>query len=190
MELTPVPSRRLLLGRLWLFVAVAVLAPLVALVVLPAALGLERFVVTGEDLGDSVPRGSLTFAERTSADDLGVGDVITFRPPRAGADSSLVTHRVVAVTPTEIRTGDDEGPDPWTLSTAGERSRVVAHIPYVGYPFISDVPPVVWVLLVSVPTVAVLLALLADLRRARERRRVLRQRERERVGDGRARARR
>jgi hypothetical protein len=185
-----VPTRRSLLGRLWLFVAIAVLAPLALLVLLPAALGLQRFVVTSDDLDVSVPRGSLTFAEQVPGVDLAVGDVITFRPPSAHAGAPLVTHRVVSVTPQEIRTGDRTGPDPWTLSTRGERSRVVAHVPYVGYPFLSDVRPTMWVLLASVPMVAVLMALLADLGRARERRRVERRRERERVGDRHDRARR
>jgi signal peptidase len=183
MELTPLPSRRSLLGRLWLLVAVALLAPLVGLVVLPAALGLQRFVVTSDGLGDSVPRGSLTFAERAPAVDLGVGDVITFRPPGAAADAAFITHRVVSVTPDEIRTGDQTGPDPWTLPTTGDRWRVVAQIPYVGYPFISDVRPTMWVLLVSVPMLTVLMALVTDLERARQRRRVLKRGEREQVSD-------
>ena len=188
MELTPVPSRRSLLGRLWVFVAIAVLAPLLLLVLLPAALGLQRFVVTSDDLGPDVPRGSMTFAERTPAVDLGVGDLITFRPP--GGASALVTRRVISVTPVEIRTAEGGGPDPWTLPATGELSRVVAHVPYVGYPFLSDVRPAVWVVLASVPMAAVLMALLADLGRARERRRVLKRRERERVDDRGARARR
>src|SRR3954471_14922726 len=106
MELTPVPSRRSLMGRLWLFVAVAVLAPLLVLVVLPAALGLQRYVVTSDALGHGIPRGSLTFAEPTPAVDLGIGDVITFRRPGARSDAALVTRRVLSVTPAEIRTGD------------------------------------------------------------------------------------
>ena len=190
MELTPLPTRRTLMGRLWLFVAVALLAPLLLLVLLPAALGLQRFVVTSDDLGESVPRGSLTVAERTPGADLGVGDVITFRPPGAGPGAAYVTHRVVSITPVEIRTGDLTGPDPWTLSTQGDRSRVVGQVPYVGYPFLADVRRVMWVMLASVPMAAVLMALLADLGRARERRRVLKRRERERVDDRGARARR
>jgi hypothetical protein len=172
------------MGRLWLFVALALALPLVLLVVLPATLGLHRFVVTSDAMGDSVPRGSMTFAEQVPGVELGVGDVITFREPGAGADAGFVTRRVVSITPARIRTGSDTGVDPWTLPAGGERQRVVAHIPYVGYPFISGVRSTVWVLLASVPMLAVLLALLADLARARQRRRVLRLREQERASHG------
>lgn len=175
MELTPVPTRPSLMGRLWLLVVVAVAAPLVLLVVLPGALGLQRYVVTNDALGDTVPRGSLTFAEMVPAADLEVGDVITFRPPIGVADDSYVTRRVVSATEKGIRTGGDgTGTDPWVLPTSGERSRVLVHVPYIGYPFISGVHPAIWIMLASVPMVAVLLAVLADVDRARQRRRARR----------------
>lgn len=172
MELTPVPARPTLMGRLWLLVAAAALAPLVFLVVLPSILGLQRFVVTGDATGDTVPRGSITFAERVPAIQLEVGDVITFRPPGRPWDAPYVTRRVASATADGIRTsGDGTGTDPWRLPATGQRSRVVAHIPYVGYPFISGVRPTIWVMLASVPMVAVLLAVIADLGRVRQRRR-------------------
>lgn len=172
MELTPVPTRPSLMGRLWLLVVGAVAAPLVLLVVLPGMLGLQRYVVTGDALVDSVPRGSLTFAEMVPAAQLQVGDVITFRPPIGFADDSYVTRRIVSATAHGIRTsGDGTGTDPWVLAASGEHSRVIVHIPYVGYPFISGVHPAIWVMLASVPMVAVLLAVLADVDRARQRRR-------------------
>jgi hypothetical protein len=172
MELTPVPTRPSLMGRLWLLVAVAVLAPLVLLVVLPAVLGLQRFVVTSDAVGDTVPRGSLTFAETVSGIDLEVGDIITFRPPHGRSDAALVTRRVVSASSEGIRTkGDGTGTDPWLLPADGDRSRVVAHVPYVGYPFIGAVRPATWIMLASVSMVAVLLAVIADIDRARQRRR-------------------
>ena len=172
MELTPLPTRPSLMGRLWLLVALAVLAPLVLLVVLPSVLGLQRFVVTSDAMGDTVPRGSLTFAERVSGIDLEAGDVITFRPPERRPDAALVTRRVVSADSDGIRTrGDGTGADPWVLPADGDRSRVVAHIPYAGYPFIGGVHPATWVMLACVPRVAVLLAIVADIDRARQRRR-------------------
>ena len=184
MELTPVLARPSLMGRLWPLVAVAALAPLVLLVVLPSVLGMERYVVTSDALGNSVPRGSLTFAESVRGTQVEVGDVITFRPPGAGADAPYVTRRVVEDTPEGIRTsGDGTGLDPWVLSPTSRQSRVVAHIPYVGYPFIAGVRPTMWVMLVSVPLLAVLLAVGADLGRARQRRRITRRPEHPRVTD-------
>jgi signal peptidase I len=160
------------MGRLWLVVAVAVLAPLVLLVLLPAVLGLQRYVVTSDAVGDTVPRGSLTFAEPVSGSDLEVGDVITFRAPAGEAGGTFVTRRVVSASSAGIRTrGDGTGTDPWVLPAKGERARVVGHIPYVGYPFIGGAGPTTWVMLASVPMVAVLLAVVADLDRARKRRR-------------------
>ncbi|WP_344045358.1 hypothetical protein [Nocardioides panacihumi] len=184
MELTPVLARPSLMGRLWPLVAVAVFAPLALLVVLPSVLGLQRYVVTSDALGNSVPRGSLTFAESVPAPDIEVGDVITFRPPGTPADAPYVTRRVVRDTPDGILTsGDGTGTDPWVLSPTGRHSRVVAHIPYVGYPFIAGVRPTMWVMLVSVPMLAVLLAVGADVGRARQRRRITRHRDEPPVTD-------
>lgn len=184
MELTPVLARPTLMGRLWPLVAVAALAPLVLLVVLPSVLGLERYVVTSDALGNSIPRGSLTFAESVPATEIEVGDVITFRPPGTAAEAPYVTRRVVKDTPDGIWTsGDGTGTDPWVLSPRSRQSHVIAHIPYVGYPFIAGVRPTMWVMLVSIPLVAVLLAVGADLGRARQRRRNTRRREQARVTD-------
>jgi signal peptidase I len=184
MELAPVPIRPSLMGRLWLVVAIAVLAPLVLLVVLPTVLGLERYVVTSDALGDTVPRGSLTFAERVPGSDLRAGDVITFRPPSAPSSAPLVTRRVVAASDSGIRTAaDSTGTDPWVLPTDVDRSRVIWHIPYVGYPFSGGVQPTIWVMLASVPMLAVLLAVVADLDRARQRRRAVRRQEHLHVTD-------
>lgn len=184
MELAPVPIRPSLMGRLWLVVVVAVLGPIVLLVALPTLLGLQRFVVTSDAMGDNVPRGSITFAERVPAVDLQPGDVITFRPPTQSADAAFVTRRVVSATAAGIRTsGDGTGADPWLLSAKGDRSRVVFHVPYVGYPFLGGVRPAIWVIVLSVPLLAVLLAVVADLDRARQRRRNARRREHVRVGD-------
>jgi signal peptidase len=172
MELAPVPIRPTLMGRLWLVVAAAVLVPMVVLVALPAVLGLQRYVVSSDAMGDSVPRGSITFAERVPALDLQPGDVITFRPPNQAAGSPFVTRRVVSATAAGIRTsGDGTGADPWVLSARGDRSRVVFQVPYVGYPFLGGVRPALWVALAFVPLLAVLLAVVIDLDRARQRRR-------------------
>ena len=184
MELKPVPTRPSLMGRLWLLVAVAALAPLVMLVVVPTVLGLQRYVVTSDALGDSVPRGSLTFAERVPSAELQVGDVITFRPPGRAPDAELVTRRVASATSDGIRTrGDGTGVDPWRLPAEGDHSRVVAHIPYVGYPFIGGVRPSIWVVLASVPMLAVVLAVVADVDGARQRRRNARRHARVHITD-------
>ncbi|GAB7005428.1 hypothetical protein JCM18899A_29010 [Nocardioides sp. AN3] len=178
MELTPVLSRPSLMGRGWLVVIVAVLAPIVLLVVLPAMLGLQRYVVSSDALGDSVPRGSLTFAEQVPGPELEPGDVITFRPPTQPHGAPYVTRRVVSAGSDGIRTGGDgTGTDPWRLTPEGDRARVVLHVPYVGYPFLGGVRPVLWRVLAGVSLVAVLVTVIIDLDRARKRRRRTRRRD-------------
>lgn len=173
MEISPVPHRPPLVGRLWLLVAVAVLAPVILLEMVPVALGLQRYVVTTDAMGDAVPKGSLVLTRDAASNDLRVGDVITFRPPPPGDGDRLVTRRVERISFSRIRTaGDESGTDPWTLDVDGEaRARMVAHIPYVGYPFIGQTDRRAWLLLGSIPLAAVLLALATDLARRRQRHR-------------------
>jgi signal peptidase I len=182
LELAPVPSRPPFMGRLWLVVALAVLAPTFLLVALPAMLGLQRYVVSTDAMGDSLPRGSLIFAEKVSGTDLRTGDVITFRPPLAGPGTGYVTRRVASIGAAGIiTTADGARVDPWQLPVGGERARVVARVPYVGYPFVGGLRPSLWGTLASVPMLAVLLAVLADLQRSRRRRRAVRRRALERL---------
>jgi hypothetical protein len=172
MELTPVPARDSSIGRrVWLLVAAAVLAPVVLLVALPTVLGLQRYVASSDAVGDSVPRGSLTFAEEVRGSALRPGDIISFRPPLGPANRPLVTRRVESTTMTGIKTASDTtGTDPWVLPSSGRWSRVVLHVPYVGYPFIAGLSPAFWLMLASMPTLAVLLAVSADLLGVRRRR--------------------
>ena len=75
--------RRFALGLL-------VLAPVVLLVLLPAVLGLQRYVVTDRSM-DGVPgRGSVVLAREVPAADLEVGDVITFRLRRTASSDERV----------------------------------------------------------------------------------------------------
>jgi signal peptidase I len=172
-ELTPVPSRPPLGGRLWLLVAAAVLTPLILFALLPTALDLHRYVVTTDAMGGALPRGSLTFAQEVPRSDLHVGDVITFRPPVGASTEGLVTRRVAEVSGSAIRTRADTDPalDPWTLPVDGTTARVVAHVPYVGYPFIGAVDRWTWLMVAVVPLTAVGLAVAGDVQRGRRRRR-------------------
>lgn len=137
MEIAPVPRRPPLsaVGRLVL--VLAFLLPVVVLMLVPATLGLQRYVVTGDAMGGSMGRGALVYAHSVPVSDLAVGDVITFVPP--GSDSGdRVTRRVVGLEAGTARTqGDDRSrPDPWTLSLDDPvQTKVLFAVPWVGYPF-------------------------------------------------------
>ena len=166
MELRPVPRRGTRrLGRVWLLGAALVLGVVALLQILPAALGLQRYVVTTDAMGDTLPRGSLVVARTVVTGDLRVGDIITFPSPE---DGQLVTRRVTGVFNDRVITGGDtSGPDPWSLSRdSATRDRMLFHVPLVGYPFIGELGQWVW-LVAAVPIAAVLLAVLGDFEHRR-----------------------
>jgi signal peptidase len=121
--------------------SVVALTSLAALVLLPALLGYQRYVIAGGSMGDALPRGSLAYDEEVPTGRLRVGDVITYRPP---SRSHVVTHRIAWVGRDRrgrrvYRTRGDAnpGPDPWTFSLPGRtQARVAIHFPLVGYGFV------------------------------------------------------
>lgn len=144
-----------------------VLAPVVLLVLLPAVLGLERYVVTDRAMDGSLGRGSLVMAVEVPPTDLEVGDVITFRPPGAGSDEP-VTRRIVAIKDGVATTQADStgSKDPWAVPlTSPSYARVWLGVPWVGYPFVMDGG---WVLLAAAALAAFVLAIAAG-RRAPQR---------------------
>jgi signal peptidase len=158
LEIAPVPHRsargewrRLALGLL-------VLAPVVLLVLLPAVLGLQRYVVTDRSMDGSLARGSVVLAREVPPADLEVGDVITFRPPNGSADER-VTRRIVAIKDGVATTQADTAAsrDPWAVPlTSASYPRVWLGVPWIGYPFVMDGG---WVLLAAVALAAFVLAL-------------------------------
>ncbi|MFT4287349.1 hypothetical protein [Nocardioides sp.] len=165
MELAPVPRRQSVVLALWRVVAVALLAPLILLVLLPAVLGLSRFVVTTDAMA-SVPRGSLVFSRYVPGSDLHGGDVITFRQPLPAPDDGFVTRRVTSVHGDQLQTGSDAGADSWVLSVSDQSyARMVAHVPWAGYPFVGNTDRWAWAPLVGIPVMALLLSFAAGHRR-------------------------
>jgi signal peptidase len=161
-EIAPVPHRstrgewrRLALGLL-------VLAPVVLLVLLPAVLGLERYVVTDRSMDGSLGRGSVVLAREVPPTDLAVGDVITFRTPGSSSDER-VTRRIVAIEDGVATTrADSAGAAPLAVPlNSTSYARVWAGVPWIGYPFVTDGG---WVLLAAVALTALVLALIAGRR--------------------------
>jgi signal peptidase len=114
---------------------------LAAMMLIPALLGYERYVVTGGSMTGSIDRGSIVFDKPVPVADLKVGDVITYKPPPDAHVSGLVTHRIVWVGRDAhggraFRTKGDANasPDSWHFTLhAPTQARVVAHVPLVGY---------------------------------------------------------
>ncbi len=159
MEIAPVPHRatrgewrRLALGML-------VLAPVVLLVLLPAVLGLDRYVVTDRSMDGSLSRGSVVLAREVPPTDLEVGDVITFRP-QGGSPDERLTRKIVAIRDgVAVTRADNIGSKDASLAvplTSQTYARVWVGVPWIGYPFVMNGG---WVLLAAAALAALILAL-------------------------------
>jgi signal peptidase len=159
LELEPVPRRLARGERHQLRLALLVLVPLLLLLLVPPALGLDRFVITDHAMDGTISRGSVVLAREVPTSDLGVGDVITFERP--GPEHGLVTRRIVALEGTAATTRGDASRtvDPWTLDlVAPAYPRLLFAVPWVGYPFTGDIGSGGWVFLALVAAVALALA--------------------------------
>lgn len=129
---------RVLLGRV--LTAFSVVTTLLAVAfILPTALGLQRFVITGSSMQGTYDLGSVVYSELVPTTDLRVGDVITYQPPPDAGIDTLVTHRIVSLDDGVVRTKGDNVPqaDPWTFRISQPtQARAVFGVPYVGWLFI------------------------------------------------------
>jgi signal peptidase I len=110
-----------------------------AVLVLPAALGWQRYVIVSGSMTGTYDRGSLVLDEVVPVSDLRVGDVITYRPPAGAGPEGLVTHRIAEISRDKLgrrmfRTKGDanQAADPWTFRLGPTQARVKAGIPYAG----------------------------------------------------------
>lgn len=169
MEITTRPRRRRLRRLASGLTLLALL--LVLLLLLPASVGLSQHVVRDSATGAALARGTLTFQRPVhSADEMHVGDVITF--PRPGDPAgTLVTRRVVAVDGSRAVTwGDPRAEtDAWVVRHGVGRSEpsvTVLAIPYAGYPQVL-LPWLTWPLIGVLVALAALASLVAARREAR-----------------------
>ena len=142
-----------------------------ALLVLPAALGWQRYVIVSGSMTGTYDRGSLVLDEVVPVAVLRVGDVITYRPPAGSGPAGLVTHRIADITTDKVgrrvfRTKGDanEDADPWTFALPdGEQARVRAGIPYAGFAVAALGKRDLRILLVGIPAGLIALTSLAGL---------------------------
>lgn len=156
----------------WLTTTLLVIAGgVAALMLLPALLGLQRYVITGDSMSGAYDRGSVIFSEVVGVDELRVGDVITYRPPPTSRWEGLITHRIVAIGEDRsgrpaLRTKGDanDSRDPWRFTiSGGDQARAVAGVPYVGYAFAALGVREVRIALIGIPALLVAVGLLAGL---------------------------
>ena len=114
--------------------------------------GLRWFVVETPSMGTAAPVGTLVVVEPLRSTPPRVGEVVTFSP--ASGSSMIVTHRVVAVTSTGIRTRGDINAtrDPWTTPADRVVGRAVLLVPAAGWAL--RVVPVLLAALVGVDLLA------------------------------------
>ncbi len=159
--------RRLVSAATILFCALILL--FTAFVVLvPALLGLQRYVITGGSMTGSIPKGSVIYSTITPVEQLREGDVITFKPPQK---SEPVTHRIMTIRRVKdgrlvFQTKGDanEAMDPWKF-TLNEpvQAKYRFHIPYVGYVLAALSIPKLRLLFIGLPTIVIALTLLFSI---------------------------
>ena len=127
-----------------LVVVIGVFAPVTLLSLLPIGLGLDRYVVTTDEMAPSISRGALVLERDVPFADLEVGDVITYEPPAPSGADGPVTRRIVAIEGTHVLTRADARPevDPWPVPVSGAtQQRVVLAVPLVGYLYVGLLHP-------------------------------------------------
>jgi signal peptidase len=152
--------------------AVLVLLVVLAVTVLPGALGYQTLVVLSGSMEPALQVGDLAVVQPTPPDQLAVGDVITYRTPaRPGIP---VTHRIVSVTrdaqgQLEFQTKGDANNevDSVAADPSGVVGRVAFGIPKVGYLVDFAKRPEGKLLLFGVPGVLLVLDYLLGRRRQR-----------------------
>lgn len=156
----------------WLGVLATVLCVgLAAILLVPAALGFQRYVIVSGSMTGTYDRGSIVFDREVPVSDLEVGDVITYEPPPGASSQKFVTHRIFRVQENAegervFRTKGDanDTADPWTFTLdKPDQARVAFSVPYVGYLLAALSIPTVRMLAIGIPAVAVALLILAGI---------------------------
>jgi signal peptidase len=144
------------------------IAIVILIVVVPALLGLQRYVITGGSMTGTISRGSVIYSRLTPTDQLKVGDIITFYPP---GHSAPVTHRIVAIDKGQdgrsvFHTKGDfnQVADPWKVNLVQpKQARYVMHIPYIGYVLAALAIRQVRMILIGLPALVIAISLLWSL---------------------------
>ena len=148
-----------------------------AATIVPAALGLQHYVIVGGSMTGTIDRGSVVFDEAVPVGALRVGDVITYTPPEKADSTPFVTHRIASIKRARggVRLFQTKGdanaaPDPWHFTLdQPTQAKVVGHVPYLGFAFAAL--EIRWVRMIAIGIPALLIAisvLIGLVREARE----------------------
>lgn len=116
---------------------VAMTALVAALVIGPRFLSYDTHAVVGRSMEPTIRYGSVAVFVPARAEELAVGDIISFDHPRTGGQ--IVTHRVVRIEAgssgfvLETKGDANDAPDPWRILAEGEGMRYVVSVPFLGY---------------------------------------------------------
>lgn len=138
---------------------------------IPAALGFQRYVIVSGSMTGTYDRGSIVFDKEVPVTDLKVGDAITYSPPAGASPEKLLTHRIVWIGTNKggeetFRTRGDANPsaDPWTFTLdKPEQAKVAFSVPYVGFLLAALSIPTVRMLAIGIPAVLVAFLILAGI---------------------------
>lgn len=169
MDEAPTGARRVLR---WMGAGATVLClALAAILLIPAALGYQRYVIVSGSMTGTYDRGSIVFDKEVPVSDLKVGDPITYSPPPGASPEKLLTHRIVWIGHNKggeeaFRTKGDANPtaDPWTFTLdEPEQAKVAFSVPYVGYLLAALSIPTVRMLAIGIPAVVIAFLILAGI---------------------------
>lgn len=169
MDEAPTGARRVLR---WAGVGATVLClALAAILLIPAALGYQRYVIVSGSMTGTYDRGSIVYDKEVPVQDLKVGDPITYSPPPGASPEELLTHRIVWIGHDQgggetFRTKGDanETADPWTFTLdKPSQAKVAFSVPYVGYLLAALSIPTVRMLAIGIPAVLVAFLILAGI---------------------------
>jgi signal peptidase I len=143
----------------------------VAVLLVPAVMGLQRYVIVGGSMTGTISKGSVVYARLTPVAQLKKGDVITFVPP---VDSQPVTHRIISIKRSDqgqlvFRTKGDANAtaDPWTITfPQPQQARYVFHVPFIGYLLALLSIRAVRMLLIGLPALVIAVSILWSLWRS------------------------
>jgi signal peptidase I len=131
-------------SRVALNLAFVAMIAAAGLMLIPAMLGLHRYVIMTGSMTGTYDRGSIVFDRSVPVSGLKVGDPITYMPPPGFTSQTRVTHRIWAIHPGKdgervFKTKGDANkhPDVWSFTLSQPtQDEVLFHVPEVGYLFL------------------------------------------------------
>lgn len=142
-----------------------------AVMLVPAALGYERYVILTGSMAGTYDPGSIVYDEKVPVADLRVGDVITYAPPPGNTPLPLVTHRIAKIDmqPDGTRVFRTKGDannaiDPWKFTLPSPtQARVSYSVPHAGRAIIALTDRETRMLIIGGPAMLVALFVLVGM---------------------------